>query len=1259
MVCMDKIIKHKNAYMKALEDSIEGNELSTLFPKVDSTSPYFAELNEEQEVASFAYELGSILKGKVGGSDNGDNNDGGTSTSHNHDDRYAKIVHNHDNRYYTKIEIDDWRDMLINGNLLFNKINANHIQAGTIVAGSSIIANGAIGSAQISKVSADKLDAGVIDTSRITIAGANGNLKLRGNRLQVFEGLGSSQFERVSLGDVNNDGTVYGLRVRGADGNTILYDENGVYREGITDGSITNDKIGNDANIDGGKLNIHSVITNINENNTGTIHGTKVDIDGESVTSKVYKIELNQNEHSESIERQQSEIDQNKEQIKLKVSNQKYTEDMGAMESRLDRTESEISVLNESIALTVTKTEVENQITEVKDFVADEIGELSVGGANYLNNSAPRKATVDEYVTWDRSLNGNHRLVYWQDYNDSVELPEIGYHPHIDLKTFHFPCIALINRNATFGMANRELSLRHEINKADEVIEPDETYVISFDAYSDTELFSFHGGLYHKVVESNKYDYHSGRMDVSVFTHNVGTWKRYSFSFITHKGINTSEPMYLVINGHNNPEGSGYIKNIKLEKGIIVSQWTPSQFDVDDSLDDVVNSMKEYTNSSVKELSTSIESNLDGITSKVSTLEKATTTINDTVSNHETRLSTAESKITDQAITNVVSKGFYTKEETENSITSKGYQTSSQVQQTVDKLEVKFKESGGYNLLRNSAFKNELKHWSAMRWDASAGGDHYVNVVKAGDYWTISNRNSINAYVTNLTGNSLGKPLCVGFDSDLFPVTEGCTYTLNCLLAVHRAYGVTIEMLCYNSNGDRLAGTNAIYISNIKTGGKDRNNWTPVKHTFTAQQGAVNCRLRLYLGEWTGESSHAHVWMAEPIVTEGSNSVAWTPSSDEMYTGITTIDKDGIQVQHNDNSFSRFNSNEMYQTNENGDRALSIRYGAYRMYQFNYNGNYASAYLGSMSSGRDSRDDVYGTTIFGSSSSGFIDLGFSESNADNQHTGISAWLRCVHYNGNGGLPFGTHSFKPFYMQDFSYYYARPRFYYGIAFPYDGRDDLNYEMSFIAQTSASSTSEGSRYLNIYGADGINIGVQNNGNYTGHKIIEDNSDARLHHESWGDWDFHWWRLRNTSISNTLSNPSSPIDSREHKYTRESHGIMSTKELIQDRGEDFTMDGSCIVEIPDDIKYSISRYDVNIIKYGRGDIWVSERTHDYFIVESENDIKFTWVLEGEVLDTFTTNSITPYNIEEKEDSSETKPKTREVFGTIPSSKYAIIGD
>ena len=629
MICLDNILKHKNAYINAFKNGVVGGQNNVSYPNVDSTSPYYKEINEEQEVSNFAYEIGKVVRSnvQVGSGDSGGSSSGGTVNGnyapldHNHDNVYAKIVHNHDDRYYTKTYVDNWIDRIINGDLLYNKINAKHIQAGTIVAGSSIIANGAIGSAHISSVSADKIDAGIIDTSKIIVQGANGNLKLKGNRLQVFEGIGNSQFERVSLGDVNNDGTSYGLRVRGRDGQTVLYDENGVYREGITDGSITNDKIGDDANIDGGKLNIHSVINNINDNNTGTIHGTKVDIDGESVSSKVYNIILNQNEHSEIIERQQSEINQNREQINLKVSNQKYTEDMASMTSKLEKAESNIELLNDSIKLTASKTEVENQINNIKDFVSSEIGDISVGGANYLNNSAPRKATVDDLVTWDRTLNGTRRLTYWQDYNDSVETPQVGYHPHIDLETFHFPCIALINRNGKFNMANRELSLRHEIHKAEEVIVPNETYVISFDAYSDTSLFSFHGGLYHKNVESNNYNYHSGRMDITISQENVGIWQRYSFTFDIHKGINTSEPVYLVINGHNNPEGSGYIKNIKLERSNIVSQWTPSQFDIDDSLDDVVEDSKDYTNQAIKNYSAVVDVKYDEINLRVDATE--------------------------------------------------------------------------------------------------------------------------------------------------------------------------------------------------------------------------------------------------------------------------------------------------------------------------------------------------------------------------------------------------------------------------------------------------------------------------------------------------------------------------------------------------------------------------------------------------------------------------------------------------------------
>ena len=1146
---MDKIIKHKKAYMKALEDSIVGNELNVSFPNVDSTSPYFTELNEEQEVTSFAYEMGNILKGKVGGGNNGDNSGGCTSTSHNHDDRYAKIVHSHDDRYYTKIQINEWRDRLINGDLLFGKINSNHIQAGTIVAGSTIIADGAIGDAQISKVSADKLDAGVINTSKVTIEGANGNLKLRGNRLQVFEGIGSSQFERVSLGDVNNDGTVYGLRVRGADGNTILYDENGVYREGITDGSINDDKIAGDANIDGGKLNIHSVITNINENNTGTIHGTKIDIDGESVTSKVYEIILNQNEHSETIERQQSEIEQNKEQLKLKVSNQKYTEDMTSMTSKLEKAESDIEILNEGIKLTASKTEVQNQINNLKDFVSEELGDISVGGTNYLNNSAPRKAIVDELVTWDRTLNGTRRLTCWQDYNDSVELPQVGYHPHIDLETFHFPCIALINRNATFSMANRELSLRQEINNEEDIIIPNEQYVISFDAYSDTNLFSFHGGLYHKNVESNNYNYHSGRMDVTIAEEHVGVWKRYSYSFTTHKGMDTSEPIYLVINGHNNPEGSGYIKNIKLEKGHIVSQWTPSQFDVDDSLNDVVNSMKDYTNESIKELNANISLELDSITNKVSSIENTTSSTASGLTSLTNRVNVAESKLNKDSLTTIIGDHYTTTETVDDIVTSKGYQTASEVQQTIDSVQFKFTQSGGYNLLYNGDFK------------------------RGSAQWELTNSAYINFYSDGLTcpnGRGVRIRGVKGSTTQINQYNVSVGYSLEPLTVSYYTY-VSSSGSDGTTNPYRQGELSIIYEDDTQSWHgmpvvHKFDTWHKLSITITPEKRVKSISMGLYCRDTT-----KMVYYSAVMVEKGLIATEWSPNPNEIHDGLTTIDRDGVTVRNGGLTIKNNAGTTVFSGDSDGNLTLAgnitsgatITGGALRslngdMY-FNMNNGYMVLYndgtrVGQTQKNKLSGYDVYGLTN-GSEYDSYSCLAAKTSSSSSEYTAMLsvAGQDLVNYIKKGvNLGAVTHS----HGYDFNLHNSYLCF--GLGSP-------NSSYSTIGQLrwySDASTYNwlgvtNSSYVSAYGQNGVRFGYRSSSSNTYTFAIESSLDSyncRAH--LWSHLNMHNYSLRycqGVSTANLeISEPipftyTSTKNGEELEQVNNTYNVVKTKQNI----------------------------------------------------------------------------------------------------------------
>ena len=245
-------------------------------------------------------------------------------------------------------------------------ITADKIATGTITAGSGIIADGTIGNAQISKIDAAKIEAGTIDTSKVTIQGSNGHLRLKGNRMQVFDGVGTQAKERVSVGDINGDGSIFGLRVRGADGQTILLDENGVKSEGITDGSITNDKISEDANIDGAKLNINSVVSKINEDGTETIQGTKIEVDGTTLNTKLSTITTKQTEDSEKISQAQSQITANTNAIKLKVDEQTYTTDKKDMTSKLEKNTSEISTMKGQIALKVEHTDIENAKSELE-----------------------------------------------------------------------------------------------------------------------------------------------------------------------------------------------------------------------------------------------------------------------------------------------------------------------------------------------------------------------------------------------------------------------------------------------------------------------------------------------------------------------------------------------------------------------------------------------------------------------------------------------------------------------------------------------------------------------------------------------------------------------------------------------------------------------------------------------------------------------------------------------------------------------------
>ena len=196
-----------------------------------------------------------------------------------------------------------------------------------VTAAKGWLLEGAIGDAQISSLSANKIKTGTIDTALVTVASADGAVEITGDQIMVNDVTDASNpVNRVIVGKYNadSDSVEYGLLVRGADGQTLMIDGNGVHNAGITDGAVDNNKVANDANIAGSKLDINSVVTEIN-GSTEKISSTIVQVGNK--TLQVYLGEQKNilDEYGETLTSQAAQIAANEENISLKVSTQEFS----------------------------------------------------------------------------------------------------------------------------------------------------------------------------------------------------------------------------------------------------------------------------------------------------------------------------------------------------------------------------------------------------------------------------------------------------------------------------------------------------------------------------------------------------------------------------------------------------------------------------------------------------------------------------------------------------------------------------------------------------------------------------------------------------------------------------------------------------------------------------------------------------------------------------------------------------------------------
>lgn len=248
-------------------------------------------------------------------------------------------------------------------NLLAGNLTADNFKTNAITAGSAVIAEGAIGSSQISSLSVNKLEAGDITTSKHRIVSADGTIEIVGNQILINR----NNVNRVVLGEYRKkDGTTeYGLLVRAKDGQTVMLDGNGVHNAGITDGAIDNNKVADNANISGNKLDINSVIREVNSHGTETIAGTRIQVGDRTLDVELSTQKNTITEHGKELSSQKATIQALDNAIKLKVDSQTFTQSTTTINNNINKAK-------------------EEAINSANSNTTNAINNIQIGGVNLL-----------------------------------------------------------------------------------------------------------------------------------------------------------------------------------------------------------------------------------------------------------------------------------------------------------------------------------------------------------------------------------------------------------------------------------------------------------------------------------------------------------------------------------------------------------------------------------------------------------------------------------------------------------------------------------------------------------------------------------------------------------------------------------------------------------------------------------------------------------------------------------------------------------
>lgn len=731
--------------------------------------------------------------------------------------------------------------------------NINNLLAGNVSAGSTqtmhltsknvVIDNAIIKDAMIENISTSKIRAGSIDTNKITLSSADGGLSIVGPTMQFKD---KSNRVRLQLGQ--DTAGNFNFILRAADGTTTLIDGYGIKEKAIANDLIKSNMIAENA-IGEKQINYSSLITGLNKDtNTQLIKASKVALD---TTGQSLEVSFNS--------------------LKSNVDNMEIGGRNLILDSKYNKTSKDYMVQVMDTTVNLVKGDKYTMVIKGKLPKGQRWGIwLNVGSGHtaWFPISTDDNDASPKYVTFTVSSipnTGQERKLYLYNFPsnttechvDWVTMYEGEIKPPLDWVPAPEDAEQKIESNTTAlniqqGKIDTLIS-NTTITKDGKTIQLKDSYnstVATVDSLNSTigkhtsTIDTLTGQITRVDTKVNKVERDLDGISSTVASHKtsittLGTNIASANNLADSKAkVFTATPTTPYKVGDIWTSGpSGDIMKCKVARvsgAYVAADWEKASKYTDDSKANAV----EGKVTTVESKQASLEQNLNGFKTTVSSTYAAKTdlnTANGNIATLQTRMSTAEQKITDSAIISTVSKTFINKADAEVT-----YATKANMALTENQLRLDFSSSGGVNKFYNSKI--------------------------------------------NETSNAYGFAIR-SVDKDGFQAGKKFTFTMNGRV-VNGAGGKYLMGFIYNTNWTFSQG---IAIKETTD--------TTRSITFTVPNGIDTNGLAFAAyhypqsGDRTGASKIN--WIS---LTEGSIAVPWSPHPNEIYEGNTSIDSGGVTI---------------------------------------------------------------------------------------------------------------------------------------------------------------------------------------------------------------------------------------------------------------------------------------------------------------------------------------------------------------------------